>query len=111
MKASSQFYRIESKAVSLVVSGSDTRDAFRKFMRSVIRDGSWKNLGMVAIIRSKDESEQVAMRTVDALVLLGCMTEEEGLANIQQVGDFEMDNFQRMLEQSHWILEGDAAAK
>jgi hypothetical protein len=64
---------------------------------------------MVAIIESQDEGEQVAMRIVDALVLMGCMTEDQGLATVQQVGDIQLSDFRRMLEQSHWVLDKEAA--
>jgi hypothetical protein len=74
-------------------------------MRLVVREGSWRRLGLLAIIRNDDKGKQAAMRTVDALVLMECLTEEEGLANIQSVGDFDMPDFHRMLEQSRWILE------
>jgi hypothetical protein len=64
---------------------------------------------MVAIIESQDEGEQVAMRIVDALVLMGCMTEDQGLATVQQVGDIQLSDFRRMLEQSRWVLDKEAA--
>lgn len=91
-----KIYKIRAKSLDFIVEAKTKTDAIRKFFELIIKDDELDNIGQVAVIKGKTESEDTPFRTTPALFYLGLLTREELVKNLERmvgckISDEEID--------------------